>query len=174
MLRALAKWYARRSYIWTLEVEAGKGDVNAAIAQRNADEARKIAEQLNAEADAIDKNIEAEQTKLEKGYWECGKGHEMDLQPPTKPSDEKFNGIPVAKPTCPCGSPAKLVELDLMSGQEKYELEKQKKDAQSIAAEKRGLAEQQRKSVSEKEQTAQSLRGLAANSRMFADKIREL
>ena len=58
-----------------------------------------------------------------------------------------------------------------MSGQEKYESDKERKDAEQMIAEKRGLAAQEAKNVSDAEQVAQVLRGRAADSRAFADKI---
>lgn len=124
----------------TLEIEAGKSDVNASVAKKNADQARTLAEQLSAEAEAIEANVK-------KGEAEEAVRHQSD-------------------------------EYQKLSCQEKYEDEraskKEKDGALQMVAEKRGLAEQHNKEVSEKEHVAQSLRGLAANSREFADKIRAL
>jgi len=53
-------------------------------------------------------------------------------------------------------------------------LKSRKEKRKRIAADKRSLATEQSKSVKEKEQTAQSLRGLAENSRRFTDKVRQL
>lgn len=167
MIRFLARWWARRSYIWDLELEAGKSDVNAAIAQRNANEVRKLAEQLTAEADAIDKNIEEQAKALEAGVWECENGHQKGGA--FGPDEDG-----AARKCIECNAPTKYLKISEMTGQEKYDLEKQKVEAEKIAAEKRKLAEEQSKSVTEKEQTAQSLRGLAENSRRFANKIRQL
>jgi len=140
MLRALAKWWARITYIWQLEFEAGKSDVNAAVAKRNADQVRNAVEQLNAEADAIEANVKKVEAEEE--------------------------------------ARKKTDAYQKLSAQETHEDEraskKEKDGALQMIAEKRGLAAQQSKEVSEKEQVAQSLRGLASNSREFADKIRQL
>jgi hypothetical protein len=140
MLRIFAKWWARLSYVWQLEVEAGKNELNAATAKRNADEKRKLVLQLNAEADAIYENmkkVEEEETKRRAGE-----------------------------------------EYQKLSKQEQYEDEraakKEKDDALQIISEKRKLADEESKHVSEAEQVAQVLRGRAQDSRSFADKIREI
>jgi hypothetical protein len=57
MIRLIAKWYAKLSYVFSLEIEGGKSDINAAIAKQNAEETRRIAAQLTAEADELEKNI---------------------------------------------------------------------------------------------------------------------
>jgi hypothetical protein len=59
----IVRWWARLSYLWQLEVEGAKGDINAATAMRNADEKRKLVVQLNSEADAIEANV----TEVEAG-----------------------------------------------------------------------------------------------------------
>lgn len=132
--------WARISYVWTLEVEAGKSDVNAAVAKRNGAQARSAADQLSKEADAIESNIK-----------------KVEAEEEARRNTEQYQKL---------------------SPQEKYEDEraskKEKDGALQMIAEKRGLAEQQSKDASEKEQVAQSLRGLAENSREFADKIRKL
>jgi len=140
MLRIFAKWWARLSYVWQLEVEAGKNELNAATAKTNADEKRKLVLQLNAEADAIYENmkkVEEEETKRRAGE-----------------------------------------EYQKLSKQEQYEDEraakKEKDDALQIISEKRKLADEESKHVSEAEQVAQVLRGRAQDSRSFADKIREI
>lgn len=170
MIRFAAKIWARISYLFVLEVEASKNEINAGTAKRNAADKHKLAEQLNAEADAIDKNIEAEGVRLEAGYWECENGHEW------KPSTA-FAGIELQLPPkeCyECHTPVKLIKLSKMTGQEKYELEKQKGDAQKIAAEKRALATQEAENATTAENATQMLQSRARDSRAFADKIRSL
>ena len=140
MLKVLARWWAKLSYLWTLETEASKSDINAAVAKRNAAEKRKLVEQLNAEADAIDANItqveaEEEVRKSAPEYQKLTKQEQYDDQQASK---------------------------------------KEKGAALQMAAEKRNLAKQEAENVSNSEQTAQALRGMAQNSRAFADKIRQL
>jgi hypothetical protein len=154
MLRAIAKWYARRVYIWQLEFEAGKSDVNAAIAKRNADETRKLAEQLNTDADVLDKEADAIQANIK----------EVEAEEQKRFQTDEYKKL----------TKQEQYEDDRASQQEKNAAVQLIGEKRASATEKRGLAAEHAKSVSEKEQTAQSLRGLAANSRMFADKIREL
>jgi hypothetical protein len=65
MLRPLAQWWAKRKYIWKLEMEAGTNEVNAALSARRAEEKRKFVEQLNKEAQGIEDNIVVEEAKPE-------------------------------------------------------------------------------------------------------------
>ena len=140
MLKGIAKWWAKLSYLFSLEVEAETNEINAATAKRNAEEKRKLVVQLTAEADAIEasiKSVAAEEEKRKQGE-----------------------------------------EYKKLTPQEQYEdqqaSKKEKDAAEQIIAEKRKLAEQESKNVSDGEQVAQVLRGRAQDSRMFADKIREL
>lgn len=140
MLRTFAKFWARLHYIFSLEVEAQKNDLNAATAKRNAEEKRKLVAQLNAEAYAIEANVkqvEAEEEERKKG--------EEYLKLTDK---EKYDDQQASK--------------------------KEKDAALQMIAEKRKLAEEEAKNVSSAEQVAQVLRGRAADSRNFADKIRQI
>src|ERR1700722_5952877 len=57
MSRILAKWWAKTQYLFSLEAEAHRNTINAAIASRNAAEKRKLVAQLNDEAEAIESNV---------------------------------------------------------------------------------------------------------------------
>lgn len=140
MLRTFAKFWARLSYLWSLEVEGHKNDINAATAKRNAEEKRTLVTQLNAEADAIEQNVK----QVEADEEERHKGEEY----------------------------LKLTDKDKYEDQQASK--KEKDAALQMIAEKRGLAAQEAKNVSDAEQVAQVLRGRAADSRAFADKIRSL
>jgi len=61
-----------------------------------------------------------------------------------------------------------------LSGQEKYEADREKTDAQKIVAEKRRVAAEEAAKASEGEQTAEYFRRMAKDSRIVADKIRAL
>jgi len=65
MIRTLAKVWAKLSYLFTLEVEAEKNEINAGTAKRNAQEKRKLVGQLSAEADAMDANIKTVEAEEE-------------------------------------------------------------------------------------------------------------
>jgi hypothetical protein len=119
MLRFLAKTYARLSYLFQLEVEAAKSEINAAIAKRNADDKRKLAEDLNADADAMDKRIADMVRMEEEEYYLCDNGHEKGgaFQPGADGESRKC---------IECNAPAKFIKRSEMSGQEKYESDKRK------------------------------------------------
>jgi hypothetical protein len=57
MIRFLARWFAKRKYVFTLELNAAESDINANLAANRAKERRDLTEQLNQEADDIDKSI---------------------------------------------------------------------------------------------------------------------
>jgi hypothetical protein len=174
MIRLLAKWRAKRNYVWKLLIEGETSDINAALAARNAQAKRELSQKLTADADAIEENIRKVDVQLDKGYWLCEDGHEMENQPPTKPSDEKFNGITIAKPTCECGKPAKEIRRDLMTGQEKYESEKERKEAEQVAVEKRKQAAEEEKGAADGEGVVKYHRTIAENARQTAEKIKSL
>ena len=60
ILRALAKWWAKGSYRWKLEVEGHKNESNAKLAVKNAQAKRELLDQLNREAVDIEANIKRE------------------------------------------------------------------------------------------------------------------
>jgi hypothetical protein len=70
-----------------------------------------------------------------------------------------------------CGGEVKLIRLNQMTGQEKYEADKEKDHAKKIAAQKRQQAEQEATNATEGQKTPQYFRDLANNSRIVADKI---
>jgi hypothetical protein len=64
MLRLIARIWAKLGYLFALEVEAAKGDINSRIASQNAVAAAQLELQLRSDADAIEasiKKVEAEE-----------------------------------------------------------------------------------------------------------------
>jgi hypothetical protein len=57
MTRLLARFWAKRRYIFNQELEAATSDLNAGLSARRAREKRDLVAQLNAEADAIEEHI---------------------------------------------------------------------------------------------------------------------
>jgi hypothetical protein len=57
LFRFLATWWAKRVYIFKLELEAATNDINAKLSANLAQEKREFVDQLNKEADAIEENI---------------------------------------------------------------------------------------------------------------------
>jgi hypothetical protein len=48
MIRFFTKLFAKLSYLWQLEFESAKSDLNADLAKRNADEKHKLVSKLNS------------------------------------------------------------------------------------------------------------------------------
>lgn len=129
MIRLIARFIAKKQYVFKLFHEAETSSINAQLAQNRASEKRVFIEQLNKEADDIEQNIAREE---------------------------------------------ETEEYKALTGQEKYEADREKDEAKKIATEKRRAAEQEATNVSEGEKLAQYYRGNADNSRIVADKIRHL
>src|SRR5882672_1131116 len=167
MIRFIAKIWAKLSYLWQLEFESAKSDVNANLAKRNTNEKRKLVDRLNKEAEDIEKRIAEMKLLEEQGYWLCDNWHEKgDAFAPIVGGETR---------TClECNAPAKLVKRSEMTPQEQYESDRERHEAEKVAESKRQQAKAEQEHVSGGEQTEKHLRGLADNGRSVADKIRAL
>ena len=152
-----------------------------------------LIERLNKDADEIETNIKAVDEKLATGYWECENGHEFNAQCNCAGNDGFalvhaqgciLEGVTLqdGKPTdsksvlnCPeCSKPAKFISRTTVTGQEKYESDKERNEAQTIAENKRATAKAEEENAVGSEKAAQYFKGQAANNRQVADKIRAL
>jgi hypothetical protein len=166
MLRMFARWWARKKYIFSQEVEAATNDLNAGLASKLAAEKSALITRLEAEADEMDARIKEVSELEEKGYWLCENGHERGFV------DQPSEGAPTFCRVCQ--SPAKLIKRALMTGQEKYESDKERGQAEDIAKQKRDQAKAEEENAANGEKTAQYFRGLAENNRSVAEKVRRL
>jgi len=98
----------------------------------------------------------------EKGCWLCECGKE-NTDVPAVPQDDG-HGI-----QCDCGKQMKLIRRDLMTGQEKYESDRDRKDAEKLLAGKR-----EEIASKETDATAKYFSQQAASARALADSIRKL
>lgn len=169
MIRTLAKWAAKRYYLFNQEYQAAIADLHAGLSLKLAAEKRALIETLNREADAIEANIKAVDEKLTAGYWECENGHE-------EPESTAFAGVEleISRSCSTCKEPMKIVRRDLMTGQEKYESDKERKEAEQIAASKRAQAKAEEENVAGSEQTAKYFTDQAKNNRTIAKKVKAL
>jgi hypothetical protein len=157
-----------------LEKKAGEEELNAKLSALHADVKRQEAERLNAEADAIEKSVKEFAEKEERGFWRCESGHESDG--PSTVSVAKANESGVAtEPRCPeCDQPTKRIKRSEMTGQEKYESDKERKDAEQMVKNHREQAGALAKEVSQLEATAQHFRGQAERSHLVAKETRSV
>ncbi len=160
MTGIIAKVIARWKYIFSQEIQAATADLHAGLSLKLAAEKRALIETLNREADEIEANIKAVDEKLTAGYWECVDGHE--------------EVIANANTCVRCGASAKFIKRDLMTGQEKYESDKERKEAEQIAASKRAQAKAEAENVAGSEQTAKYFTDQAKNNRTIAEKVKAL
>ena len=168
MLRFVARIWAKLSYIWKLEIEAGTNELHAELTARLMEEKQAVIDRLNGEADAIDENIKRVSLLEEQGFWLCDNGHEkLDAFIP-----EQLEG---GRRAClDCRAPAKFIKRSEMTGQEKYESDKERKDAADLAAEKRRVAEQNAESIPESQTYITTFRNNAENARQTADRARKI
>jgi hypothetical protein len=59
MFQFIAKFYAKRRYLWKETVKAELNELGARISAQNADDKRAVIAQLTADAEAIDQSIAA-------------------------------------------------------------------------------------------------------------------
>jgi hypothetical protein len=169
MIRLLANWAARKYYVFSQEFQATTADLHAGLSLRLAGEKRALVEKLNKEADDIEANIKKVDEQLAKGYFECESGHEKA---------DAF--IPeVTTPGAPrlcldCKAPTKFVSLTTMTGQEKYESDKERKEAETIMKNKRATAKAEEENAAGSEKAAKYFQDQAKNNRTIADKVRSL
>lgn len=192
MIRFIAKRYAKARYRFKQEVEAETNELHAKLAERLAKEKRTNAAQLTKEAEQMEARIKEVEEMENKGYYLCEDGHEAascDHAP--MPEDYKECDDCAKKPGSPylcadclerrspsiciqCGKPTKLIKRDQMTGQEKYESDKERGDAQDIAKQKRDQAKAEEDSAVESDKAAKYFRSLSQNNRSVANKIRAL
>jgi hypothetical protein len=128
-IELLAKYRAKRKYVYKELFEAEIADLQAGLAQSRANEKLKLAKQLIADADEIEGNIKREE----------------------------------AKP-----------EYQALTGQEKYEADREKHDAEKIAENKRVQAKQEEEEAKGSLNTVKHFRRTAAAGRETARRLRSL
>jgi hypothetical protein len=152
MLRLIARWWAKVWYLLRLEFEGATAEINAKLSGNRAAERRALAEQLNSEADEIEENIKRLSEMEVVGYWLCERGHESATMPVSFDSKEVV--LP-PKDCYKCHAPVKRIRRSEMSGQEQYESDREKRDAEKIIEQKRAQAKSESEHISGGEQTAQ-------------------
>jgi len=179
MLRFIAKRYAKIRYQFAQLTEAASNDLNAGLALRQAAEKRTLAAQLTKEADEMDARIKKFSAMEEQGYWLCEAGHENDGPEPKSAGEVKVcfecvkNGVKQDGPDDPKRL-MKFIKRDQMTGQEKYESDKERGEAEDVAKQKRDQAKAEEEAAAQSEKTAAYFRGLAENNRRVAEKVRRL
>ncbi len=179
MIRLLAKWAAKKYYVLNQEFQASTADLHAGLSLRLAGEKRALIEKLNKEAEDIEANIKKVDDQLAAGYYECENGHEkgmcMCALPGVIPivhvsgcSRDPVNG------KCECGKPLTFIKRDLMTGQEKYEADREKTEAQKIAENKRATAKAEEDNAEGSEKAAKYFQDQAKNNRTIAERIKSL
>jgi hypothetical protein len=129
MIRALAKFWAKRRYVWNQEREAATTELNAKAAAARSAEKRALVAKLTAQADAIEANIK------------------------------------------------KVAEEDAkkeMSGQEKYESDRERREAEKMIEDYRNQAKQLETDIQGHEDTVKVFTKQAAQIRNFAELLRKL
>jgi hypothetical protein len=166
MFRFIAKRYAKAQYRFRQEVEAATNDLNAGLALRTATEKHKLAAQLTEQADQMDARIKEVGEMEEKGYYVCEDGHEFVVDSDVDPIMEHGRT---------CGKEPMFIKRDQMTGQEKYESDRERKDAEDLSKAKREQAKAEEENAAQSEKAAKYFQALATNTRnTTAEKIRKL
>jgi hypothetical protein len=96
------------------------------------------ADAADAQASTLEQGVKDVDEKMAKGLFECKGGHEIQFIRGKKSvkqiaEDEKF--------CTGCGKPTKLVRTDLLTGQEKYDNEKERREVEKMAEASRQAAQ---------------------------------
>jgi len=184
MYRLFVKWRAKRRYVWKEEFEAGIAELSAKAALYRAQEGKTALAKMTKEADDLDARITEVTAMQEKGYWECENGHEIRTDCGCAQSgdlaivhtnDCVLNGFSGEACPCPnCGKPMKFIKRSTMTPQEQYESDKERKEAEKIAGQKRAEIAEQQKEAENQENTAKVFMNQAERGRAFADLLRKL
>ena len=170
-----ARWWARRKYVWKIEIEATTQDLQADLSAQRAKERRDLAAQLRKEVETMEANVARIAEMEEKGFWLCENGHELPGPSTDQVAKANSEGVAAAPGSCPeCRKPIKFIKRDQMSLQEKYESDKGRKEVETMIAEKRKLADQHETEAKGGDDTAKHFRRQAASSRDVADRLRKL
>ena len=168
MIRFLATWFAKWSYRWKNEREAGLNFWMGKVQEKKAAEARKQLASLNADADAREARIKQMAEMEEKGYWMCEHGHESDI---TKTKmDDGWHGIICGI----CERPGKFIKRSVMSGQEKYESDKERKESEDLLEAARQDIAAHEKQAETHDAAAKYFMQRATQARAEADDVRNL
>ena len=157
MARVWAKW----AYVFNKYRESEAHILSAKVAERNAGLTKTLIAQLTKDADTMEARIKQMAEMEEKGFWECENGHE--------------SSIAAAADSCPvCLQPAKFIKRSEMSGQDKYEADKDKKEAERLLAARRAEIAAQQTELENQVATGKYFRGQAQSSRTLADNLRQV
>jgi hypothetical protein len=168
MIRVFAKWYGKWKYVLAKETEGAMHEWSAKVAEKNASMTRDLIAHLTKDADAMEARINQVVEMEEKGYWECENGHESAAQ---------FNeGARVDPLTdkCDCGAQAKFIKRETMSGQEKYDSDKDRKEAEKMLEARRAEIASQEKELENQVATVKYFRGQSESSRKLAENLRKV
>jgi len=175
MIRMYARWKSKLDYLLKQEKEAAFLELNARAALYRAGERRQEITALTAQADAIDKSVKEVDEKMEKGFFLCEDGYECDASGYGGDLFKPEIAAALASKSCEkCGKPMKFVRTDLMTGQEKYEAEKERKEAVAMAEQNRKAVAEHEEAIKGHEETAKQFKAQAQRTRDFADILRKL
>jgi hypothetical protein len=169
MLRFIAKRWTKVTYSFREEQDAAMKDLNASASEYHANEKRRAMQSHIAQADAIDASIKRVDELQEKGFWLCDNGHEEENSGHT--AVDTTGQVALCHT---CNAPKKFIKRSEMTGQQKYESEKERKEAVQMADANRAKAKELEEQIKGHEDTAAMFRKQAQQSREFAELLRKL
>jgi transcription initiation factor IIE alpha subunit len=167
MLRALATWLAKWKYVFAKETEAGLNEWSARVAERNAKDTRALLVKLSHEAAQFEARIKLVAEMEESGFYLCDNGHEKGgaLLP---------DADGAARKCIECNAPVKYIKRSEMNGQELYESDKDRREAEKLLAQKHQEIADKETEAGQQDATAKYFRQQAESARKLADSIRNL
>lgn len=167
MLRAIATWIARWRYVWNKETEAGLNEWSARVSEQKAKESRGLIAKLKQDADELEIRIKNMAEMEENGFFLCENGHEKNgaFQPDADGASRKC---------IECSTPVKFIKRSEMTGQEKYDSDKDRKDAEKLLAGRRQEITDKETEAGQQETTGKYFRQQSESSRRLAESIRKL
>jgi len=169
MLRFVLTRFAKLSYISKLEKEAGLNIWMGKVQQAKGAAERKQAADMKSDADAREARIKEMAEMEEKGFFTCENGHEQADAP------SFFEGKEITAPKCDaCGKPLTLIKRATMSGQEKYESDKARKESEDLLADLRTQIKAHEHQAGVHEAAADYFMNRAEKARAEADDVRKV
>jgi hypothetical protein len=183
MIRALSTWWARWKYVFAKEHEAALNEWSARVAEKNAKMSRDLIAKLKQDADDLEARIKNVADMEEKGFWLCENGHEFvkacscaqEGVIPIVHSEMCWLVDKAGKVLCrDCNAEAKFVKRSEMTGQEKYESDKGRKEAEDLLTARREEITGKETEADQQDAAAKYFRQQSQSSRKLADSLRKL
>jgi formate dehydrogenase assembly factor FdhD len=168
MLRSIITRWAKLAYRSKMEKEAGLQFWMGKVQQAKGAAEKDKAAEVRKDADQRESRIKAMAQMESIGYWDCENGHEKNDAFMSESVDDTTRRCVV------CNAPAKFISRATMSGQEKYESDKARKEAEDLLADLRNQIEVHEKQAGVHNAAADYFMNRAKQAWAEADDVRRV